>query len=192
MKLDFFTLGQLDPAVDDCPCLPDLLQTMRGFPPLQIFVLGLLFGLLAVPLAHLTGQVQRPEDEPDSSSPHAGHDAGSQVVKGASEHPEGEHRHVEVPALIRVRFAHRPLSVSLKSEGRELLSKPDLSASPAEVSAKIEVSHDGNEFNLEAAWPPGTPDTALTVEIEPEGLDARTETRWSTDVGIHEILTFSW
>lgn len=114
------------------------------------------------------------------------------VVQGASEHPEGEHRHVEVPALIRIRHAHRPLSVSLKSEGQELLPKLDLSASPAEVSAKIEVSHDGNEFNLEAVWPPGTPDTALTVEIEPEGLDVRTETRWSTDTGLHEILTFTW
>jgi hypothetical protein len=165
---------------------------MRGFPPLQIFVLGLMFGLLAVPLAHLTGQAPRQAAEPDHSSSHAGHDAGSKEVQGASEHPEGEHRHVEVPALIRIRFAHRPLSVSLKSEGQELLPKLDLSASPAEVSAKIEVSHDGNEFSLAADWPPETPDTALTVEIEPEGLDARTETRWSTDAGLQEILTFSW
>ncbi len=161
---------------------------MRGFPPLQIFILGLLFGLLAVPLAHLTGQAPRPSAETGPSSS----EAGSKVVQGASEHPEGEHRHVEVSALIRVRYAHRPLSVSLKSEGQELLPKLDLNASPAEVGAKIEISHDGNEFNLEAAWPPGTPDTALTVDIEPEGLDARTETRWSTDAGLHEILTFSW
>ena len=165
---------------------------MRGFPPLQIFVLGLLFGLLAVPLAHLTGQATHPSAESGVSPAHVGHEAGSMVVQGASEHPEGEHQHVEVPALIRVRYAHRPLSISLKSEGQELLPKLDLSASPAEVSAKIEVSHDGNEFNLAATWPPGTPDTALTVEIEPEGLDARTETRWSTEASLHEILTFSW
>lgn len=165
---------------------------MRGFPPLQIFVLGLLFGLLAVPLAHLTGQAPRSAVESGTSLSSAGHEAGSMLVQGASEHPEGEHRHVGVPALIRVRYAHRPLSVSLKSEERELLPKLDLSGSPAEVSAEIEISHDGNEYNLEAMWPPGTTDTALTVEIEPEGLDARTETRWSTEAGLHEILTFSW
>lgn len=161
---------------------------MRGFPPLQIFLLGLLFGLLAIPLAHLTGQ----SPHPAAASRPAVHATESQVVKGSSEYPAGEHKHVEVPALIRVRFAHRPLSVSLKAEGQELLPKPDLSTSPLEVSAEIEVSHDGNEFNLEAAWPPGTPDTALTVEIEPEGLDARAETRWSAESALHEILTFSW
>jgi hypothetical protein len=165
---------------------------MRGFPPLQIFVLGLLFGLLAVPLAHLTGQAPRPVEERNGASTSADHAGESQVVKGTSEHPEGEHKHVEVPALIRVRYAHRPLSLSLKAEGTELLTKLDLNNSPVEVTAEIEVSHDGNEFNLEAAWPPGTPDTALTVEIEPEGLDARTETRWSTEASLHEILTFSW
>lgn len=160
---------------------------MRGFPPIQIFLLGLLFGLLAVPLAHLTGQ----EGHAVQDAPLA--QAGdAQVVKGGAEHPGGEHRHVEVPAVIRVRYAHRPLTISLKSGGHELLTGPDLAASPVEVAAEIEVSHDGNELSLEARWPQGTPDTALTVEVEPEGFETRSVTRWSDGPALMEILTFTW
>jgi len=160
---------------------------MRGFPPLQIFILGLAFGLLAFPLARLTtGYVKEHDD-------HAHEEHGDpKVVKGGTEHPEGEHRHVEVAALIRLRFAHQPLTVSLKQEGRELLAKPGLTASPVEVKAPIEVSHDGNEMILTATWPPGTPDTALTVEIEPDGFENRSETRWSFGAALNEVITLKW
>ncbi|GEP42745.1 hypothetical protein BGE01nite_20360 [Brevifollis gellanilyticus] len=117
---------------------------------------------------------------------------GTQEVKGGDQHPEGEHKHVEVPALIRLRYAHKPLSVSLKSNGEELLTKLDLSEAVVEVKAKVEVSHDGNELSLEAKWPEGTPDTALTVEIEPEGFETRRETRWSSGPTLSEILTLIW
>lgn len=150
---------------------------MRGFPPIQIFVLGLLFGLLAVPLVQLTGNAPV-----KTSDEHA----------GGSEHPEGDHKHAEVPVIIRLRYAHKPESISLKAEGQELLAKLDLSAALIEVKARIEVSHEGNELSLEAKWPEGTPDTALTVEIEPEGFDTRSETRWSSAAALNEILTFHW
>ena len=162
----------------------DLLQAMRGFPPIQIFILGLLFGLLAVPLVQLTGNAPPPSHD-------EAHQDGAEV-KGGTEHPEGEHKHVEVPSLIRLRYAHRPLSVSLKSEGKELLTKLDLTVPLIEMKAMIEVSHEGNEFSLEATWPEGTPDTALTLEIEPDGFDMRTETRWSSAAALSEILTLTW
>lgn len=162
---------------------------MRGFPPIQIFILGLLFGLLAVPLANLTGLGRQAGQAHED---HDGHDHDPKVVKGGTEHPEGEHKHVEVPALIRLRYAHKPLSISLKSGGRELLAKLDLAASPAELQTEVEVSHEGNEFSLEARWPEGTPDTALTVEIEPDGFDARRETCWSNGPELAEILTLTW
>jgi hypothetical protein len=149
---------------------------MRGFPPLQIFLLGLAFGLLAVPLALLTG---------------AGSHPGS-VVQAGDEHPEGGQKHAPVPALLRLRFAHQPLAIHLKQEGRELLTQLDLKTSPAEARSEIEVSHDGNELELSATWPPGTPDTALTLEIELDGFETRRETRWSDDAALTEILTFIW
>lgn len=159
---------------------------MRGFPPIQIFILGLLFGLLAVPLAQLTGNAPPPADDGNGKSQDA------TLVKGGAEHPEGEHKHVEVPALVRLRYAHRPFSVSLKSGDRELLAKPDLSVPVIEIKTMIEVSHEGNEFTLDAQWPQGTPDTALTLEIEPDGFDMRSETRWSSAAALSEILTLIW
>ena len=40
--------------------------------------------------------------------------------------------------------------------------------------------------------PENTPDTALTLEIEPDGLEARSETRWSSAGNLDEVITFSW
>jgi hypothetical protein len=45
---------------------------------------------------------------------------------------------------------------------------------------------------LSATWPQNTPDTALTLEIEPDGLEARSETRWSAAGSLDEVITFSW
>ncbi len=145
---------------------------MRGFPPLQIFLLGLAFCLLAVPLAQLTSNVAHVETAP--------------VMAKADAAP------VKVAAVIRLRYAHKPLSISLKQGGLELLPKLDLTTSPAEMQTKMTISKAGNELELSATWPTGTPDTALTLEIEPDGLETRSETRWSSDSTLNEILTFIW
>ncbi|MEN3940071.1 hypothetical protein WJU23_02175 [Prosthecobacter sp. SYSU 5D2] len=165
---------------------------MRGFPPIQLFLLGLVFCLLAFPLASLT----QGYGEAAAAQEHGGHHhevgEGVAVVKGGSEHPEGEHKHVEVPVLVRLRFAHAPLTVSLMQGDEELAEKLDLSASPVEFKAGMEVSHDGNELIVSATWPEGTPETALTVELEPDGFETRSETRWSSGTELNEVLTFTW
>lgn len=150
---------------------------MRGFPPLQIFLLVLAFGLLAVPMVQLTGQVQ-----PSSSA----------ALERENESAQEKAANQKVEALIRLRYAHRPVSLSLKQEGRELLKDVDLTTSPIEVSTELAISPDGNELTLQAQWPDGTPDTALTFEVEPDGLDSRTETRWSAGSSLEEILTLTW
>lgn len=176
---------------------------MRGFPPIQIFLLGLVFGLLALPLASLTG-VRLPgfgsSSHTENDHDHSGHDhdhgtaeGGVKVVKGGSDHPEGEHRHTEVATWVRIRFAHAPQTLSLKQGGTEILKQPlDLKQSPVEVKADLEVSHEGNEMILSATWPEGTPETALTVELEPESFETRSETRWSSGPQMEEVLTFTW
>ncbi len=143
---------------------------MRGFPPVQIFLLGLAFVLLAIPLTHLTGDVH----------------VAAVMSEPAKKAPE------TVPALVRLRYAHKPLTVSLKQEGRELLEKPDLAASPTEMKAKVSAGRKAKEFLLEATWPPGTPDTALTVDLEPDGLETRSQTCWSADARLSELIIFSW
>lgn len=166
-----------------------LLQLMRGFPPVQLFLLGLVFCLLAFPLASLT---QGYGDAASSHDQARLHDGDMQIVKGGGEHPEGEHKHVEVPVLVRLRFAHPPLTVSLMQGDEELAEKLDLSVSPVEFKAGMEVSHDGNELIVSATWPEGTPETALTIELEPDGFETLSETRWSSGAELNEVLTFTW
>ncbi len=158
--------------VDADARLHDLLQTMRGFPPLQIFLLGLAFCLLAVPLAQLTGNVSQVKATP--------------AIAKAGDTP------LKVLVMIRLRYAHKPLLISLKQDGQELLLMLDFTSSPAEEQASVVISKTGSELELSATWPTGTPDTALTLEIEPDGLETRSETRWSSDSTLNEILTFIW
>lgn len=171
------------------------MQVMRGFPPVQIFILGLAFGLLAFPLVQLTTGGGTPTARTEGHDHHDhdhDHEGEEQVVKGGTDHPEGAHKHVEVPTLARLRFAHKPLTVSLKQSDEELIKGSDLSASPVEFETDIAISHDGNDLILTATWPEGTPDTALTVELEPDGFEIHRETRWSSGNSLDEVLTFTW
>jgi hypothetical protein len=54
------------------------------------------------------------------------------------------------------------------------------------------IGEDGDELWVSASWPSGTPDTALTVELEPDGLEQKSETRWSEAGELSEVLTFHW
>lgn len=140
---------------------------MRGFPPIQIFLLCLAFIVLAVPMSHLTGNT-----------------GNAKVVKAAAKEAEN------VKALLRLRFAHKPTTLSLKLADKELITSAD--ASPLEVDAVLPATKEGVDVFLSATWPENTPDTALTLEIEPDGLEARSETRWSSAGSLDEVITFSW
>lgn len=140
---------------------------MRGFPPIQIFLLCLAFIVLAVPLSHLTGNT-----------------SNAKVVKVAAKEANS------VKALLRLRFAHKPSTLSLKIADKELITTVD--ASPLELDAVLPATKDGVDVFVSATWPDNTPDTALTLELEPDGLEARSETRWSSAASLDEVITFSW
>jgi hypothetical protein len=168
---------------------------MRGYPPLHLVVLLLAFAGLAMPLWRMTGagnQVVMVHDHDELDHDEHADEDGTAVVQGGDSHLEGAHRHEAVHALIRVRYAHKPLTLSLTQEGRELLGGADLSESPLELEGDIEVSHDGNEMSLSAKWPEGTPETAVTIEIEPEGFDRVSETVWAAGNLDEEVLLFKW
>jgi len=150
---------------------------------LHLLLLITAFVLLSVPLRHLTGAVKS-----ESGQAVAG---ASGVVEGMEEHPEGEHVH-RVPVRIRVRYAHAPEMMRLEAGERDLLKGVGLGTSPVECEAEMEIGHEGNEFVLEVKWPEGVGATAVTVELEPEGLDMRSETRWSDGGAISDVLTFVW
>jgi hypothetical protein len=140
---------------------------MRGFPPIQIFLLCLMFGVIAVPLSHLTGET-----------------SNAKVVVTSSEAASS------INALLRLRFAHRPASLSLKVADQEAFSA--VGDSPMEAEVSLSALERGVDVFLVATWPEGTPDTALTLEIEPDGLEVRSETRWSSSGGLDEVITFTW
>ena len=112
-------------------------------------------------------------------------------MEGMEEHPEGEHVH-RVPVRIRVRFVGVPETMRLQVGERDLLKGLDLGTSPVECEAEMEIGHEGNEMVLEAKWPEGAGEAAVTVELEPEGLDGRSATRWSAGGAISDVLTFLW
>ncbi len=140
---------------------------MRGFPPIQIFLLCLAFSVLAVPLSHLTGDTSNAKIIPPKA-------AESTSVK----------------ALLRLRFAHPPTTLSLKIADKELITAID--TSPLEIDTSLPSFKNGVDVFLAATWPDNTPDTALTLEIEPDGLEARRETRWSSGGSLDEVITFAW
>ena len=147
---------------------------MRGSPPLHLVLFAVGFALLAIPLARLT--FARP---------------ATPAVVSTREASPGD---TATPTLLRVRFAHPPRSASLKHEAAELLPapSPEPRAPSFEARTRLTLPPDGIELLLEVTWPQGTPDTAVTVELEPDGLEARSQTRWSSGGMLTEVLTFHW
>jgi hypothetical protein len=156
---------------------------MRGSPMLHLLLLITAFLLLSVPLRHLTGAVR--------VGGGTGEGVKAGVVDGMEEHPEGEHVH-RVPVRVRVRFVGVPETMRLQVGERDLLKGMGFGTSPVECEAEMEIGHEGNEMVLEAKWPEGAGEAAVTVELEPEGLDGRSETRWSEGGTISDVLTFVW
>lgn len=147
---------------------------MRGSPVLQCLIGAVAFALFAIPLARLTIARSAP---PRSDA----------AATAAPESAKARH------AFIRIRFAHPPESLSLRFDGRELVPPTgSVLVSPIETEAVVPLSHDGIDLALAVRWPGNIPETAVTVELEPDELDGRRETRWATGAALDEILSFKW
>ncbi len=140
---------------------------MRGFPPIQIFLLVLTFIVLGIPLCQLTGTVSHAKAAP------------AKVVESPS-----------VKTLLRLRYAHKPATLSLKIADKELIT--GIAASPIELQTALPSPKDGVDVFLKATWAEGTPDTSITLELEPDGFASRNETRWSSGGSLDEVITFEW
>ncbi|MBE7498482.1 MAG: hypothetical protein HS117_26385 [Verrucomicrobiaceae bacterium] len=140
---------------------------MRGSPPIQLFLLAIAFVVLAIPLAHLTGNA--PVEAPKAAK--------------ATAKPK------EAKSLLRVRFVHKPEKLSLKLGERELLENGDWMDNAVEFEATLPLSLD---LLVAADWAYGAPDQALTIEIEPDGQDRRSDTRWSAAGSLNEVYSFQW
>jgi hypothetical protein len=145
---------------------------MRGSPPLHLVIFVVGFALLAIPLAQLTFARPARTIETEVQSPQA-----------------------KTSTLIHLRFAHAPTSVSLKqSGGPELLKKlEDNATSEIEAKVDLEIPEAGIEFLLNVTWPDGTPDTAVTMELQPDEMDSQSQTHWSSGASMRdEVINYEW
>ena len=140
---------------------------MRGSPPIQLFLLVLAFVVLAIPLVRLTGNAVR---EPA---------ANQNTTKTAD----------EVKALIRVRFVHKPEKLSLMLGDRELAENGEWDENAVEFATKLPRHA---EIVVKADWAYGAPDQGMTIEVEPDGLDGRSVTHWSSAGSLNEVYSFQW
>jgi hypothetical protein len=143
---------------------------MRGSPPLQLALILIGFMMMSVPLIRLTsGRVV----------------AKATVVKATEQG-------AAVPTQVRLRWAHRPHLLSVTLDGKPLLEALDLSLPMIESEAALSLPKEGIEISVQAEWPEGTPETALSLELEPDERDTQSQTRWSRNGKMQEVISFQW
>ena len=141
---------------------------MRGFPPLEMAVLVALFAIALLPLVRLTGaNASTSEQDRGSKTPVA-----------------------ELSVYGELRFAHRPTSVSLR-HGSDVLVSKNLGAESDSIDFEFNAPLDGCELSLDVQWSDTSPETAVEILLEPEGIDSQRTTLWGREA-LSEFVSFSW
>jgi len=155
---------------------------MRPSPLVLLALVALGFAVIAVPLARLTGAEGAVRRSP----------AGPEAADGVS----GTGAAGGVETLVRIRFAHPPLAVKISQDARTLAvfgAPSDPTTGQMEARSTLALAADeAADLLVEAAWPEGTPATALGVEVEPDGHETRRATVWTDGPALVELLNFSW
>ena len=90
----------------------------------------------------------------------------------------------DVPTVITVRCAHRPEALSISCGGR-LLWQPETPGLHEEMECGLPLKDGSVILTVSARWPENTPDTPVTLELEPEGKPTVSATRWSFGPSLH-------
>jgi hypothetical protein len=139
-----------------------------------VLTFAVAFALLAIPLSHLT--FARLDETPMA------------LVKVEKQENE------KVPTFMRVRLAHKPSTLSLTVDGKELLSADQQKPQELDLSleAPLTIPAEGVEIFAKATWPEGTPDTAVTIDLEPSEKDPKSQTNWSAGTELGSAYLFQW
>jgi hypothetical protein len=141
---------------------------MRGTPTVHLALLLALFIVLAVPLIRLTGGEAQVRTAP--------------VIVSAT----------EVPMRLSIRCSHAPSKLSVKHGSRDLLNEVSPTDARYETDCALPLPAEGIELSVDATWPPGTQNTALTITLEPAEHDALNQTVWADRDTLSEIIVFHW
>ncbi len=128
---------------------------MKGSPLCAALLLSFIFALAIVPLLSLTHR----EPQSFAASEASGNETLIPVLSG----------------FVTVRSAHPYQSIEISRGGKVLwqVSEPGL-----EAESELELlAQDLLQFRV--IWPDETPETAVFVEIEPDGKEAFSQTYWA-------------
>lgn len=89
-----------------------------------------------------------------------------------------------------VRFTGKPLNLRLRQGNQEWVA--DTTQMPAELELETAATSP-LELEVLAEWEDASPQ-AVTLELEPEGRESRTETHWKPEgsTQLHSLFTFTW
>lgn len=105
--------------------------------------------------------------------------------------PASTAQSTNVPTVITVRCAHRPEALSISHRGR-LLWQSGTPGLYEEAECGLPLKDGSVTLTVSARWPEGTPDTPVTLELEPEGRPSVSATRWSFGPSLNDSYSFSW
>jgi hypothetical protein len=144
---------------------------MKGSPLLRIALALLGISFTAVPLLRLTG---------------ARDSIAAPAPVSLSMPPK------ETPVTLRLRFSPALIRARVLHEGRELLSVVEPSEWSLASEASLPIVPEGIELEVHAEWPGNTEPAALTLEVEPSGLETLSQTAWTSEAELLEFFTFRW
>lgn len=96
-----------------------------------------------------------------------------------------------IRTLITVKCAHQPESLVISCGGTPLhqFTAPALLE---ELECDLPISSAPLTLTVDAHWPTSTPDTPVTLELEPQGKPTISVTRWSFGPDLNDSFSFSW
>ncbi len=149
---------------------------MKSRPIPELLFILLLFGVAWFPLKRLTDAGAAVSlSAPSLRPPDAPGDAGKSV-----------------PVFLRIKSAHAPERCAVSLPGGEPLWTWDNTAAVTSIDARIDLPiRPGAVLDLavRATWSGGTPETALTLTLEPDGIEGESVTVWARG-SFDDILTF--
>jgi hypothetical protein len=146
---------------------------MRGFPPAQLAFLIAVYLVIGWPLVKLTSGPRELLAEEQTGSVSTTRNADARTV------------------WVRIRSTAGCEDARLLAGDADLLGGAGLVEGEAEFETELKFENDGIELRLEASWGSESRQV-VTVEVEPDNLERRSETLWTEDGQLDDLLEYQW